>query len=82
MSHGRDKVLRKLLLRAGRPLPGRWRRGYARGVRGWFEERQVARADAVVLSHPKSGRTWLATMLSAYERAADTSLGVFFSHDN
>lgn len=82
MSHCRDKVLRKLLLRASRPLPGRWRTGYARGVRGWFEERQVARADAVVVSHPKSGRTWLATMLSAYERAAGTSLGVFFSHDN
>jgi hypothetical protein len=82
MTYGRDALLRKIMLRAGRPLPNRWRKPYARGVRGWLEAREVARANAVVLSHAKSGRTWLATMLAAYERAAGTSLGVFFSHDN
>ena len=82
MTYSRDALLRKALLRAGWPLPGRWRQTYARGVRGWLEARQIAQASAVGLSHAKSGRTWLATMLAAYERAAGTSLGVFFSHDN
>lgn len=82
MTYGRDELLQKALLRAGRPLPDRWRKTYARRVRGWLEARQVARAGTLVLSHAKSGRTWLATMLSAYERAAGVSLGVFFSHDN
>lgn len=82
MTYSRDELLQKMLLRAGRPLPDHLRKRYARRVRGWIEARQIARASAVVLSHAKSGRTWLATMLSAYERAAGVSLGVFFSHDN
>lgn len=82
MTNRRDDQLQRILLRVGRPLPGRWRKTYARRVRGWYEARHVARARAVVLSHAKSGRTWLATMLAAYERAAGGSLGVFFSHDN
>lgn len=82
MTYSRDELLQKMLLRAGRPLPDHLRKRYARRVRGWIEARQIARANAVVLSHAKSGRTWLATMLSAYERAAGVSLDVFFSHDN
>ena len=82
MTYSRDELLQKMLLRAGRPLPDHLRKRCARRVRGWIEARQIARASAVVLSHAKSGRTWLATMLSAYERAAGVSLDVFFSHDN
>lgn len=63
-------------------LPATRRKRFERQVRGWHEARYIARARAVVVSHAKSGRTWLATMLGAYERAAGTSLGVFFSHDN
>lgn len=77
-----DDALRKMLLRGGRVLPATWRKRFERQVRGWHEARYIARARTVVVSHAKSGRTWLATMLGAYERAAGTSLGVFFSHDN
>lgn len=77
-----DDALRRMLLRSGRVLPATRRKRFARQVRGWHEARCIARARAVVVSHAKSGRTWLATMLGAYERAAGTSLGVFFTHDN
>ena len=77
-----DDLLRAVLLRAGRVLPPPRRKRFARQVRGWHEARCIGRANAVVLSHAKSGRTWLATMLTAYERAAGASVGVFFSHDN
>lgn len=77
-----DDLLRSLLLRTGRVLPATRHKRFERQVRGWHEGRCIARARAVVVSHAKSGRTWLATMLGAYERAAGTSLGVFFTHDN
>lgn len=77
-----DDLLRAALLRAGRVLPLPRRKGFARQVRGWHEARHIGRANAVVLSHAKSGRTWLATMLAAYERAVGAPVGVFFSHDN
>ncbi|MFZ5492400.1 MAG: sulfotransferase domain-containing protein [Pseudomonadota bacterium] len=77
-----DDLLRAVLLRSGRLLPEARRKRFARRVRGWHEARGIARANAVVLSHAKSGRTWLATMLAAYERAAGAPVGVFFSHDN
>lgn len=77
-----DDLLRAILLRCGRLLPQARRKRFARQVRGWHEARGIGRANAVVLSHAKSGRTWLATMLAAYEQAAGVSLGVYFSHDN
>ncbi|WP_448506491.1 sulfotransferase domain-containing protein [Immundisolibacter sp.] len=77
-----DDLLRRLLLRAARALPAALRKRFERQIRGWHEARCIARARVVVVSHAKSGRTWLATMLGAYERAAGTSLGVVFTHDN
>ena len=77
-----DDLLRSTLLRAGRVLPAARRKRFERQVRGWHEARNIGRARAVVVSHAKSGRTWLATMLAAYERASGASLGMFFTHDN
>ncbi len=52
------------------PLPLPLRRGLDRRLRGLAEARKLVRADAVVVSFPKSGRTWLRAMLSWYWRSA------------
>ena len=50
--------------RLGGLLPDRLRYGLERSVRGWFDARRLRRADVVVVSFGKSGRTWLRVMLS------------------
>ena len=45
-------------------LPADRRYGAERRVRGWFDLRRLHRADDVVVSFGKSGRTWLRVMLS------------------
>jgi len=60
------KPLRRLLVRtllSVSPEAALW---FDRKLRGFAEARKLARADAVVVSHPKSGRTWLRAMLSWY----------------
>lgn len=47
-------------------LPDEKRRSLERALRGKEELRKLQAADAVVVSHPKSGRTWLRVMLSRY----------------
>jgi len=64
------KPARRLLYALIAPLPLPLRRGIDRRVRGLAESRKLVRADAVVVSHPKSGRTWLRALLSWYWRTA------------
>jgi hypothetical protein len=47
-------------------LPDARRRRYELWLRGKEEYRRLRAADFVVVSHPKSGRTWLRVMLSRY----------------
>lgn len=61
-----EKPLRRMVYRLLLPLPGDVAARADRLLRGFAESRKLARADAVVVSHPKSGRTWLRAMLSWY----------------
>ena len=47
-------------------LPADRRRALERWLRGYTEYRRLQDADFVVVSHAKSGRTWLRVMLSRY----------------
>lgn len=60
------KPLRRMIYRMLLPLPGDVAARADRLLRGLAEARKLARADAVVVSHPKSGRTWLRALLSWY----------------
>lgn len=60
------KPLRRLLFALLAPLPCEIRRAFDRRLRGAKEARKLRRADAVVVSFPKSGRTWLRALLSFY----------------
>lgn len=61
-----DKPLRRLLFGLLAPLPRGTRLALDRRLRGAKEARKLRRADAVVVSFPKSGRTWMRALLSFY----------------
>ena len=60
------KLKRKLAMAAASTLPEERRRAIERRLRGREEFRRLQRADCVVVSYGKSGRTWLRVMLSRY----------------
>jgi len=53
-------------VRLATPLGSRRRRALERWLRGREETTKLRRADAVVVSYGKAGRTWLRVMLSGY----------------
>jgi len=62
-------MLQRILEHAGRLLPESKRFPTERRLRGWLEQQRLARADYVVVSFGKSGRTWLRVMVSRiYQR--------------
>jgi hypothetical protein len=72
-------------LRAGllRFLPQRQRRRTERFRRGRKDYGKLQRADFVVVSSGKSGRTWLRVLISRFFQARlGLPDGIFFTHDN
>ena len=68
-----EKVLRRIWKTVSRRtvralffLPDERRRAMERWLRGQEEHRRLRGSDVVIVSHPKSGRTWLRVMLSRY----------------
>jgi hypothetical protein len=57
-------MLQRILEHAGRLLPENKRFPTERRLRGWLEQQRLDRADYVVVSFGKSGRTWLRVMVS------------------
>jgi len=57
-------MLQRILEHAGRLLPESKRFPTERRLRGWLEQQRLDRADYVVVSFGKSGRTWLRVMIS------------------
>ena len=57
-------MLQRILEHAGRLLPESKRIPTERRLRGWLEQQRLERADVVVVSFGKSGRTWLRVMVS------------------
>ncbi|MEJ2130222.1 MAG: sulfotransferase domain-containing protein [Gammaproteobacteria bacterium] len=54
-----------------------------RWLRGYLESRRLARADAVIVSFGKSGRTWLRVLLSRlYQRKFDLPTDALIEFDN
>jgi hypothetical protein len=51
---------------ASRLLPRQASIGVERKLRGWEEARKLSRADAVIVSYAKSGRTWFRVLISHY----------------
>jgi hypothetical protein len=63
------KARRYALLALAAPLPAARRRALERRLRGREQVAKLARADVVVVSYGKAGRTWLRVMLSRlYQR--------------
>ncbi len=60
------KLGRMTLVLLSFPLPQAQRRGLERRLRGREQVAKLRRADAVVVSYGKAGRTWLRVMLSGY----------------
>ncbi|MEQ8860258.1 MAG: sulfotransferase domain-containing protein [Pseudomonadales bacterium] len=56
--------LQRVFEHSFRVLPSGRRYQAERRVRGWFEMRRLKRADCVIVSFGKSGRTWVRVMLS------------------
>ena len=53
-------------------IPDRPRIALKRNLRGYTEKRRLARADLVVIGHPKSGNTWMRFQLARlYQRKYD-----------
>jgi hypothetical protein len=64
-------------------LPRRHHKAIGRWVRGREEHRKLQRADCVLMSWGKSGRTWLRVMLSRfYQLAYGVPEGVMLEFDN
>jgi len=62
-------MLQRILEHAGRLLPQSKRYPTERRLRGWLEQQRLSRADYVIVSFGKSGRTWLRVMISRlYQR--------------
>ena len=60
------KLGRMAVVRLSFPLPAARRRALERRLRGREQVAKLRRADAVVVSYGKAGRTWLRVMLSGY----------------
>ncbi len=74
------KLTRRIVLFCVAALPVERRRRVDRWLRGREQYRRLRSADVVVVSHGKSGRTWLRVMLTGYYRrvfqiAGDQLLG-------
>jgi catechol 2,3-dioxygenase-like lactoylglutathione lyase family enzyme len=77
------KPLRRLLFGLLAPLPRETRLALDRHLRGAKEARKLRRADAVVVSFPKSGRTWMRALLSFYyARSRGLDTGELLGFDN
>jgi len=63
------KLMRWIVMRFVSFLPLARRRWIDRWLRGREQFRKLQRADVVVVSHGKSGRTWLRVMLSGFYRS-------------
>lgn len=62
-------MLQRILEHAGRLLPEARRFPTERRLRGWLDQQRLNRADYVIVSFGKSGRTWLRVMISRiYQR--------------
>ena len=57
-------MLQRILEHAGRLLPENRRFTTERRLRGWLENGRLSKADYVIVSFGKSGRTWLRVMVS------------------
>jgi hypothetical protein len=60
------KLGRMLAVRLATPLGPRRRRALERWLRGREQASKLRRADAVIVSYGKAGRTWLRVMLSGF----------------
>ena len=60
------QLWRMALVQLAFPLPAERRRALERRLRGREQVAKLRRADAVVVSYGKAGRTWLRVMLSGY----------------
>jgi hypothetical protein len=58
--------LRMAVAAAGRILPEQRNVAFERWLRGYEEAKKLEKADAVIVSFGKSGRTWLRVMLTRY----------------
>jgi len=65
-----EKLPRRLVSYVAFLLPANRRRRLERWLRGWEQCRKLKRADVVVVSYGKSGRTWLRVLLSRYYQLA------------
>jgi hypothetical protein len=61
-----NRVVREIVVKAAGLLPASKRVRVRRRARGREDARNLARADFAVVSHGKSGRTWLSVMLSRF----------------
>jgi hypothetical protein len=61
-----NRVLREIVVKAAGLLPPSKRIRVRRHARGREDSRNLAHADFAVVSHGKSGRTWLSVMLSRF----------------
>jgi alcohol sulfotransferase len=66
LPEARARIARVALSRLAAPLPAPRRRAFERRMRGREQMAMLRRADAVVVSYGKAGRTWLRVMLSGY----------------
>ena len=71
---GLNKLKRKLALAPSLLMPRKHASAWNRWLRGRHEHRKLQAADCVIVSFPKSGRTWLRVMLTrAYQLKYDTN---------
>lgn len=63
---GANKLFRQLALKPAVVLPREKRIAWNRWLRGRHEYRKLRVADCVIVSFPKSGRTWLRVMLTRF----------------
>jgi hypothetical protein len=61
-----NRVVREIAVKAAGLLPAAERVRVRRRARGREDSRNLAQADYAVVSHGKSGRTWLSVMLSRF----------------
>lgn len=78
-----EKVPRASVGVLGFWLPAERRRRLERYLRGWEQHQKLARADYVIVSFGKSGRTWLRVLLSGfYQRCYGLSPRTLLGFDN
>jgi hypothetical protein len=78
-----EKLPRACVSLLGFWLPRERKRRALRWLRGWEQCQKLARADAVIVSFGKSGRTWLRVLLSGfYQRCYGLSSRSLLGFDN